>query len=197
MTADSKCSIESGGTCLSFAKTLRSRFWSAEIGQFADRPKISDWLRVGGTASPDVALAGSQWSDEGGWRVRRLGGPAASFEGETRRAGTRPPNGRSDDGGHRLLKLHDPARVGEFNWPDVRRILVEREMRASSDSTRSSERGCGADVFRSGRGRGSDTCPSPKPHRPQLTTADALATGQGTLGECRQEGRPAGASGHH
>jgi len=32
---------------------------------------------------------------------------------------------------------------------------------------------------------------------PQLTTADALATGQGTLGDCRQEGRPAGASGHH
>jgi hypothetical protein len=26
-----------------------------------------------GTASPDVALAGSQWSDEGGWRVRGLG----------------------------------------------------------------------------------------------------------------------------
>ncbi len=41
------------------------------------------------------------------------------------------------------------------------------------------------------------TCPSPKPHPTQLTTADALATGQGTLGDCRQEGRPAGSSGHH
>jgi hypothetical protein len=30
-----------------------------------------------------------------------------------------------------FVKLHDPARVGEFNWPDVGRILVEREMRAS------------------------------------------------------------------
>jgi len=29
------------------------------------------------------------------------------------------------------------------------------------------------------------TCPSPKPHPTQLTTADALATGQGTLGDCR------------
>jgi hypothetical protein len=27
--------------------------------------------------------------------------------------------------------LHDPARLGELNMPDVRRILVEREMRAS------------------------------------------------------------------
>ena len=26
--------------------------------------------------------------------------------------------------------LHDSARVGEFDWPDIRRILVEREMRA-------------------------------------------------------------------
>ena len=26
--------------------------------------------------------------------------------------------------------LHDPARVGELDGPDVRRILVEREMRA-------------------------------------------------------------------
>jgi len=40
-------------------------------------------------------------------------------------------------------------------------------------------------------------CPSPKPHPTQLTTADALATGQATLGDCRQEGRPAGPSGHH
>src|SRR3989475_13206966 len=44
---------------------------------------------------------------------------------------------------------------------------------------------------------GTITCPSPKPHPTQLTTADALATGQGTLGDCRQEGRPAGRSGHH
>jgi hypothetical protein len=28
--------------------------------------------------------------------------------------------------------LHDPARVGELDGPDVRRILVEREIRASS-----------------------------------------------------------------
>src|SRR5436309_15863035 len=27
--------------------------------------------------------------------------------------------------------LHDPARLGELDGPDVRRILVEREMRAS------------------------------------------------------------------
>ena len=26
--------------------------------------------------------------------------------------------------------LHDAARVGELDWPDIRRILVEREMRA-------------------------------------------------------------------
>src|SRR5439155_13308559 len=38
---------------------------------------------------------------------------------------------------------------------------------------------------------------STRPHPTQLTTADALATGQGTLGDCRQEGRPAGPSGHH
>ena len=63
--------------------------------------------------------------------MRRLGGPAASFEGETRRAGL----GRQTDVAMMeatdFVKLHDPARVGEFNWPDVRRILVEREMRAS------------------------------------------------------------------
>jgi hypothetical protein len=27
--------------------------------------------------------------------------------------------------------LHNPARGGEFDWPDVRRIFVEREMCAS------------------------------------------------------------------
>jgi len=26
--------------------------------------------------------------------------------------------------------LHDSARVGELDWPEIRRILVEREMRA-------------------------------------------------------------------
>ncbi len=26
--------------------------------------------------------------------------------------------------------LHDSARVGELDWPDIRRILVERDMRA-------------------------------------------------------------------
>src|SRR5260370_34896881 len=31
-------------------------------------------------------------------------------------------------------------------------------------------------------------CPSPKPHPTQLTTADALATGEVTLGDSRQEG---------
>ena len=40
-------------------------------------------------------------------------------------------------------------------------------------------------------------CASPKPHPTQLTTAAAFATGQGALGDSRQEGRPAGASGHH
>jgi hypothetical protein len=30
-----------------------------------------------------------------------------------------------------LGNLHDPARLGEFYGPDVRRILVEREMCAS------------------------------------------------------------------
>jgi hypothetical protein len=27
--------------------------------------------------------------------------------------------------------LHDPSRVGELDWPGVRRILVEREVRAT------------------------------------------------------------------
>src|SRR5262245_56425280 len=27
--------------------------------------------------------------------------------------------------------LHDPACLGELDWPDIRRILVEREVRAS------------------------------------------------------------------
>src|SRR2546426_9984091 len=35
------------------------------------------------------------------------------------------------------------------------------------------------------------TCPSPKPHPTQWTTADALATGQGTFRRRQTEGRPA------
>jgi hypothetical protein len=27
--------------------------------------------------------------------------------------------------------LHDPSRVGELDWPGARRILVEREVRAT------------------------------------------------------------------
>ena len=125
---------------LSFAKTLRSRFWRAEIGQFADRPKISDWLRVG-----DCIPARRRCRVT----VERRGRMARAQAGRR----TDVAMMEATD----FVKLDDPAPVGEFNWPDVRRILVERERRASSDSTRSSERGCGADVFRSGRGRGSDT----------------------------------------
>src|SRR5712664_820085 len=54
------------------------------------------------------------------------------FDGsEDRRCWTTPPGGRSGDAGHRLREFHDPARLGELDGPDVRRILVEREMRAS------------------------------------------------------------------
>jgi hypothetical protein len=60
---------------LSFAKTLRSRFWRAEIGQFADRPKISDWLRVGGLhprTSPLQGHSGDESPDlsSEGWAAR-------------------------------------------------------------------------------------------------------------------------------
>jgi hypothetical protein len=84
---------------LSFAKTLRSRFWRAEIGQFADRPKISDWLRVGGLHPRTSPLQGHSGAT-------REDGEGAGW----------PPNGRSDDGGHRLREAPRscPRRVSQL-----------------------------------------------------------------------------------
>src|SRR5437660_8610671 len=54
--------------------------------------------------------------------------------------------------------LHDPARLGELDGPEVRRILVEREMSASPVIVRrSSGRGCGGGACRRERERDSDT----------------------------------------
>lgn len=100
---------------MSFAKTLRSRFWSAEIGQFADRPKISDWVRVGGLHPRTSPLQGHSGAT-------REDGECAGWvdlqpRSQVRRGGLRL--GRQTDVAMMeatdFVKLHDPARVGEFN----------------------------------------------------------------------------------
>jgi hypothetical protein len=52
-------------------------------------------------------------------------------------------------------KFHDPARLGNLDGPDVRRVLVEREMRASPVVV--GEVGCGAGGFRREPERDPDT----------------------------------------
>jgi hypothetical protein len=53
--------------------------------------------------------------------------------------------------------LHDTAGLGELDRPDVRRILVERAVRARLVIRRSSGSGCGASVLRRGREHDSET----------------------------------------
>jgi hypothetical protein len=86
----------------SFGRRLAHRTWSSiEDGTAASRKKWSEWRVL-------VAV-------KAGWY----------------RAGTMPPGERSDEKATDFENRHDPARLEESDGPDVRRILVEREMRAN------------------------------------------------------------------
>src|SRR5881409_41055 len=69
---------------------------------------------------------GSRWAGRGSWTW-----DACSMVVRTAGAGLRRLADVAVMQATDFGNLHDPARLGELDGPDVRRILVEREMRAS------------------------------------------------------------------
>src|ERR1043166_1557196 len=81
------------------------------------------------------------------------------------------------------------------NWRSVPELVTLHAWLATSTQTEHCRRGHPflarenhvASGYASGKG-----CPSPKPHPPRLTMADAAPIGPGTPGDCRQRGRTQG-----
>src|SRR2546425_12030938 len=99
-------------------------------------PSPRAWLEVGQPASldrrPCTVTPESRWRPGSG-RARRLRWTcdACSMVVRTAGAGLRRLADVAVMQATDFGNFHDPARLGELDGPDVRRILVEREMRAS------------------------------------------------------------------
>ena len=123
---------------LSLAKTSSDSVRSAEIRQSVHRSKTPSLVggRVGRPASldrrPCTVTPESRWRTGSG-RAERLSWTCEACSMVVRTAGASLRRladvavMQATDFGN----LHNPARLGELDGPDVRRILVEREMRAS------------------------------------------------------------------
>src|SRR5437870_12262503 len=121
---------------LSLAKNSSDSLRSTEIRQSVHKPKTPSL--VGGRATGIVrpsALHGhtrARWR-RGSGRAGRLSWTcdACSMVVRTAGAGLRRLADVAMMQATDFGNLHDPARLGELDGPDVRRVLVEREMRAS------------------------------------------------------------------
>src|SRR5438128_5257361 len=123
---------------MSLAKTSSDSLRSTEMRQSVHRSKTPSLVggRVGRPASldrrPCTVTPESRWRTGSG-RAERLSWTCEACSMVVRTAGASLRRladvavMQATDFGN----LHNPARLGELDGPDVRRILVEREMRAS------------------------------------------------------------------
>jgi len=121
---------------LSLAKTSSDSLRSTEIRQSVHRPKTPSLVgdRATGIVRPS-ALHGHtgvarEDGERAGWRLSWTC-DACSMVVRTAGAGLRRLADVAMMQATDFGNLHDPGRLGELDGPDVRRILVEREMRAS------------------------------------------------------------------
>ena len=118
------------------AKTSSDSLRSSEIRYSVHRPKTPSL--VGGRATGIVGPAALHGHTGAAMEDGKRSGSAAELTGEacsmavrTAGAGLRRVADVAVMQATDFGNFHDPARLGKLDGPDVRRILVEREMRAS------------------------------------------------------------------